>query len=104
MKKYIPFDHITEGIIKCLAVAVHRIDPHTRTIVDMGGLVTTVISINEKGKVLEYRTSDKCASGSGFFLKLAAQALELKVEDLGNIIIPCGKGPYGHPVCSIWGE
>lgn len=103
-EQYIPFDHITEGIIKCLAVAVHRIHPHTRTIVDMGGLVTTVISINEKGKVLEYRTSDKCASGSGFFLKLAAQALELKVEDLGNIIIPCGERAHMGTQCAVFGE
>jgi predicted CoA-substrate-specific enzyme activase len=103
-EQYIPFEHTTEGIIKCLAVAVHRIHPHARTIVDMGGLITTVISISEKGKVLEYRTSDKCASGSGFFLKLAAQALELNVEDLGDIIIPCGERAHMGTQCAVFGE
>ena len=103
-EQYIPFDHITEGIIKCLAVAVHWIHPDTRTVVDIGGLRTTVISINEKGKVLEYRTSDKCASGSGFFLKLAAQALELKVEDFGNIIVPYGESAHMGTQCAVFGE
>jgi predicted CoA-substrate-specific enzyme activase len=103
-EQYIPFDHAKEGIIKCLAVAVHWIHPHTRTVVDIGGLSTSVISINEHGKVLEYRTSDKCASGSGFFLKLAAQALELKVEDLGNIIIPCGERVHMGTQCAVFGE
>jgi (R)-2-hydroxyacyl-CoA dehydratese activating ATPase len=103
-EQYIPFDHTKEGIIKCLAVAVHWIHPRARTVVDIGGLSTSVISINENGKVLEYRTSDKCASGSGFFLKLAAQALELKVEDLGNIIFPCGERAHMGTQCAVFGE
>ena len=103
-ERYIPFDHITEGIIKCLAVAAHRIHPDTRTVVDMGGLITTVISINEKGKVLEYRTSDKCASGCGFFLRLAAQALEMKVEDFGNLILPYEESAHMGTQCAVFGE
>jgi predicted CoA-substrate-specific enzyme activase len=103
-ERYIPFDHITESFIKCLAVAVHWIHPDARTIVDMGGLITTVISINEKGKVLEYRTSDKCASGCGFFLRLAAQALEMKLEDFGNLILPYDESAHMGTQCAVFGE
>lgn len=103
-EQYIPLDHSKEGIIKCLALGVHSIHTSARTIVDIGGLSTSVININEDGKVLEYRTSDKCASGSGFFLKLAAQALEMKTEDLGNIILPCGDRAHMGTQCAVFGE
>ena len=74
--KYIGIDHVNEGVIKCIARGACWALKEVRTVVDLGGLSTTIISLGETGRVIEYRTSDKCASGSGFFLELAAQALE----------------------------
>ncbi|MDQ7783077.1 MAG: acyl-CoA dehydratase activase [Desulfomonilaceae bacterium] len=84
-EKYISFAHTGEGLMNCLARGGLWAVPEARTIVDMGGLAGTVLSINEKGKVLEYRSNDRCAAGTGFFLELAAQALELTVDELGPL-------------------
>ncbi len=81
--KYISFPHHREGTMNCLARGALWASPETRTIVDMGGLSSTALSINEHGKVLEYRSNDRCAAGTGFFMELAAQALDLALDDFG---------------------
>ena len=102
--KYIHIPHIKEGKIKCLARGSFWAVPESRTVVDLGGLSTSIISLNDSGKVLEYRTSDKCATGSGFFLELAAQALELTVEEMGNIILPPEDRAHMSTQCAVFCE
>jgi len=54
--------------------------------------------------VLEYRTNDRCAAGTGFFLDLAAQALELTVEELGPISLSAnGRAQIGSQ-CAVFRE
>ena len=77
-EKYITFPHETAGLMNCLAKGARWALPAVRTIADMGGLGSTAIHVNEEGgRVLEYRSNDRCAAGTGFFLELAANALEL---------------------------
>jgi (R)-2-hydroxyacyl-CoA dehydratese activating ATPase len=102
--KYIRIDHVNEGIIKCIAKGASWVLEGVRTVVDLGGLSTTIISLNEKGRVLEYRTSDKCASGSGFFLELAAQALELSIEDMGNTVMEQQDCAHMSTQCAVFCE
>ncbi|MFH1116578.1 MAG: acyl-CoA dehydratase activase [Pseudomonadota bacterium] len=84
-EKYISVPHSVEGMMNCLARGTLWTLPEAGTIVDLGGLGSTAVSINDKGKVLEYRSNDRCAAGTGFFLELAAQALELTVDELGPL-------------------
>ena len=87
-ERYIPFEHSSESMIRCLAKGAHWMERESRTVLNIGGLSSTIISMNPDGaQVIEYRTNDRCASGTGFFLELAAQALELKVEELGHVDI-----------------
>jgi predicted CoA-substrate-specific enzyme activase len=101
---YIPFPHITESMISCLARGAHWAVPAARTVVDIGGLSSTVINIDESGRVLEYRTNDRCASGTGFFLELAAKALELGVEELGPMSLCAGCTAHIGTQCAVFGE
>jgi predicted CoA-substrate-specific enzyme activase len=89
---YIPFPHITESMISCLARGAHWAVPAARTVVDIGGLSSTVINI------------DRCASGTGFFLELAAKALELGVEELGPMSLCAGCTAHIGTQCAVFGE
>lgn len=102
--KYIHIPHVKEGKIKCLARGSFWAVSETRTVVDLGGLSTSIISLNDSGKVLEYRTSDKCATGSGFFMELASQALELTVEEMGSIILPPDDRAHMGTQCAVFCE
>ena len=39
------------------------------TVVDLGALFVRAIKVNEKGKVLDYKMTGQCASGSGQFIE-----------------------------------
>lgn len=103
-ERFIPFDHYSSSYISCLARAANWACPEARVVVDIGGLSTTVISINELGNVLEYRANDRCASGTGFFLDLAAQVLEMKAEDLGRQALLATKNVRISAQCAVFAE
>jgi predicted CoA-substrate-specific enzyme activase len=50
--------------------------PGVRTIVDIGGQDSKVISV-EKGRVRDFQMNDKCAAGSGRFLEMIRERLNL---------------------------
>lgn len=41
------------------------LDPEARAVVDIGALNGRAISVDERGKVLSYKMTSQCASGSG---------------------------------------
>ncbi len=102
--KYITYPHHPETLINCISAGAYWHRPSARTVVDLGGLSTTVIGLNDRGKVLEYRNNDRCASGTGFFVELVAQALELELEDLDRVARSAlGKANIGAQ-CAVFGE
>ncbi|MEW6439814.1 MAG: acyl-CoA dehydratase activase [bacterium] len=103
-ERYISFSHRAESLISCLARAGHWALPSTRTVVDIGGLSSTCINLNASGRAMEYRTSDRCASGTGFFLELAAQALELKVEEVSSVAASAAGRARISAQCAVFGE
>ena len=104
-ERYIPFEHSSESMIRCLAKGAHWMERESRTVLNIGGLSSTIISMNPDGaQVIEYRTNDRCASGTGFFLELAAQALELKVEELGHVALSAKGRAQISAQCAVFGE
>ena len=77
---------ITE--ISCHARGVASLCPEARTIIDIGGQDSKVISIAEKGKVLDFVMNDKCAAGTGKFLQVMANTLGMDVEELAAAEVP----------------
>lgn len=73
---------ITE--IKCHARGISSLYPEVRTLIDIGGQDTKVISIDSNGKVMDFAMNDKCAAGTGRFLEVMAAALGMDVSDLGH--------------------
>jgi len=103
-ERYIPFPYRGESLIRCLGRAAVRALPSARTLVDIGGLSSTCIHLHETGRAMEYRTSDRCASGTGFFLELAAQALELRIEELGSVASVASGRARISAQCAVFGE
>jgi predicted CoA-substrate-specific enzyme activase len=56
-----------------------------RTIIDIGGQDSKVIALDPDGSIRDFAMNDKCAAGTGKFLEVIAQLLEVKVEDLGSL-------------------
>ena len=54
-----------------------------RTILDIGGQDTKIISLDAKGNMVKFQMNDRCAAGTGRFLEVMARLLELPLDQLG---------------------
>lgn len=103
-RKNIPFadGEVTE--ITCHARGAHRILPDTRTIIDIGGQDSKVISLNEMGKPVNFTMNDKCAAGSGRFLEVMAKALETDLDKMGELSLQSRKKVEISSMCTVFAE
>lgn len=79
----IPFAHACESEIVCHGAGAFWSWPATRTIVDIGGQDSKAIKLDENGQVVRYAYNDKCAAGTGRFLEIMADALQVELEQMG---------------------
>ncbi len=71
---------ITE--ITCHARGAHFLDPSVRTVIDIGGQDSKVITLDSTGKVTNFVMNDKCAAGTGRFLDMMARTMEMTLDDM----------------------
>ena len=84
-RKHIPFMNSPESEIACHGRGAVWQVPSARTVVDIGGQDAKAIRVNEKGNVERYVYNDKCASGTGRFLEIIADSLDIELNDMGDI-------------------
>jgi predicted CoA-substrate-specific enzyme activase len=77
-------DTITE--ITCHARGVHHQHPATRTVIEIGGQDSKLLRLNNDGTVYDFAMNDRCAAGTGRFLEIVAQRLEMHVSELGELV------------------
>ena len=65
---------ITE--ITCHARGVFYLNPHARTVIEIGGQDSKLLRLNDDGTVYDFAMNDRCAAGTGRFLEIAAERLE----------------------------
>ncbi|MBN1254668.1 MAG: 2-hydroxyglutaryl-CoA dehydratase [Deltaproteobacteria bacterium] len=93
---------ITE--ITCIAQGVSHLHPECRTIIDIGGQDTKVIRVDERGRVLEFDMNDKCAAGTGRFLEVMANALAVKLEQMGERSLQHQHELKISSICTVFAE
>jgi len=74
------------------------LDARVRAVLDVGALHARAMRIDERSKVLGYRMTSQCASGSGQFLENVARYLGVSLEEVGAL--SCG-ARSSEPVSSI---
>jgi len=81
----IPFAHRLESEIVCHAKGAWWNIPTARMVIDIGGQDSKAIKIDKNGKVVRYTYNDKCASGTGRFLEIMADALQVELDEMGAV-------------------
>ena len=84
-RKNIHFIDGEESEISCHGRGAVWRNPEIRTIIDIGGQDAKAIKVDESGNVVQYVYNDKCASGTGRFLEIIADTLELSLDELGDV-------------------
>ena len=90
--------------ITCHAVGAHYLNPRVRSVIDIGGQDSKAISIDENGGVKDFAMNDKCAAGTGRFLEVMARALEVDLENFGNLSITADRPSKISSLCTVFAE
>ncbi len=80
------------------------LNPEARAVVDVGALNGRAIWIDGRGKVLSYKMTSQCASGSGQFLENIARYLGVAVEEIGALSKSSQNPEKVSSICAVLAE
>jgi benzoyl-CoA reductase subunit D len=78
--------------------------PDARAVADIGALNGRAIFIDERGKVLQYKMTSQCASGSGQFLENIARYLGVAVDEIGPLSKTSTHPEKVSSICAVLAE
>jgi predicted CoA-substrate-specific enzyme activase len=88
--------------ITCHALGAEYLLPGARTVIDIGGQDSKVISI-KAGKVLSFQMNDKCAAGTGRFLEMSAHRMGVDLSDFHTLLNE-GKSCSLSSMCAVFAD
>ena len=78
--------------------------PGANAVVDIGALNGRAIYVDERGKVLAYKMTSQCASGSGQFLENIARYLGVAIEEIGALSCSSTQPEKVSSICAVLAE
>ena len=101
-RESISFAHKTLTEITAHALGGFHLTPEISGIVDIGGQDSKVIKI-KNGKVMNFYMNDKCAAGTGRFLDMACNTLEVPIDTL-DLFLPTKEFVHINSMCTVFAE
>ena len=80
------------------------LQPDANAVVDVGALNGRAIYVDARGKVLAYKMTSQCASGSGQFLENIARYLGVAVEEIGPLSQSSTNPEKCSSICAVLAE
>jgi predicted CoA-substrate-specific enzyme activase len=102
--KLVSFAQQQKSITTCLARGIHHIYPSVRLAIDMGAESTTVIKINQKGRLADWANHDKCASGTGLFLQQMTKLMGVSLEQMSWLSLKAKGRAEITNTCAVFAE
>lgn len=78
--------------------------PEVRAVIDVGALHARAMRIDERSRVVGYRMTGQCASGSGQFLENVARYLGIALEDVGPLSTQANNPQTVSSICAVLAE
>lgn len=80
------------------------LDPQARAIIDIGALHARAVMMDERSKVLGYRMTSQCASGSGQFLENICRYLGITIDEIGPLSLAADNPEACSSICAVLAE
>jgi benzoyl-CoA reductase subunit D len=80
------------------------LEPESRAALDCGALHGRAIQIDQRGKVLSYKMTSQCASGSGQFLENIARYLGIAQDEIGGLSRKANDPENVSSICAVLAE
>ncbi|MBS7287395.1 MAG: 2-hydroxyglutaryl-CoA dehydratase [Candidatus Freyarchaeota archaeon] len=99
-----PFANSRVTEITCHAKGAFFTNNRARTVIDVGGQDSKVISIDEKGRVVDFQMNDRCAAGTGRFLEVMMRTLDMNYEEMSQAVINSENPSKISNMCTVFAE
>lgn len=80
------------------------LNPKARAVLDTGALHGRAIRVDTRGKVLNYKMTSQCASGSGQFLENIARYLGIAQDEIGSLSKQADNPEKVSGICAVLAE
>ncbi len=100
----VPFSDRQMTEITCHARGIIHLFPEARTIIDIGGQDAKGIKLDATGKIVDFVMNDKCAAGSGRFIEVIADTLEVPLDQVGERSLQSDHPAKISNICTIWAQ
>ena len=90
--------------ISCQGRGISYLVPSVRTAVDVGDLFSKAFRMDERGTILTFVMSGKCAGGSGRVLQVIAKVLQVGLEEIGALSLESKKRVDFNTGCAVFAE
>jgi benzoyl-CoA reductase subunit D len=75
-----------------------------RAVVDIGALHARAVLMDDRAKVLGYRMTSQCASGSGQFLENICRYLGVTIDEIGPLSLQADNPETCSSICAVLAE
>lgn len=100
----VPFSDRQVTEVTCHARGIIHLLPEARTVIDIGGQDVKGIKIDATGKIIDFVMNDKCAAGSGRFIEVIADTLEVPLDQVGERSLQSSHPAKISNICTIWAQ
>lgn len=80
------------------------LEPEARAVLDVGALHARAVHMDEHGRVLGYKMTSQCASGSGQFLENIARYLGVSLAEVGPLSLAADEAEKVSGICAVLAE
>lgn len=102
--KSVSFSQQQKAIATCLARGTHYLFPSVRMVIDMGAESSTIIKVNERGRLRDWANHDKCAAGTGMFLQQMAKLMEMPLAEMAQLSFQAKSRADISSTCAVFAE
>lgn len=103
-RNYFPFADAVASEILCHARGVAYVVPTARTVIDIGGQDSKMISIDGNGRVTNFVMNDRCAAGTGKFIEMVGLTLDVPLDRMGPLTERSGEACEISSMCAVFAE
>jgi len=90
--------------IVAAAAGAHFLVPGARTLLDAGAEDARAIRVGPQGQAERFATNDRCAAGTGSFIRTAARMLGVSLEEAGRLSLNATEAADMSATCVIFAE
>lgn len=86
------------------AKGVVSLEKDIHTVIDIGAEEGRGIKIESDGKVVDFAVNEKCAAGAGAFAEAMSRALEVSLQEFGQLSLKSDKAIPMNAQCAVFAE